>query len=270
MNPNYAFQTQGYEMPPSSVGGSQPSSLAPNTTNAFTGYGTPQFQNDAEKDTVGDGGSTTYGGVPNFDQGYLNALDNANYTAGQPYYTRLANYDAANFNTSNNEITANYNNTVAADQNDLAKNIRALDNNEGQNGTWAGNERNLRMNELVQPTNTNLQGAYNTAQANLYNNRVSQAYNYGDSAVSGANNTPINEYAYNPSNNGYSTTTSGGEYNPFGSGFGQGTVAYNRENSINTGNITGVGNAVGSSAQSSKYIYNPYSYPSQQPTTATQ
>ena len=273
MNPNYDYFTKNM---PSSVttGGSQqgysPSANNTQSGNTLTGYGSDLFPNDPQNtgSPMSTGQPGTYGGQTDTTQGDLNADAQYNYDANQPYYTALGNYDTANFQNTNDTTQANYQNTIAGLQNNLGIDTRALDNTEGENGTWSGTGRAQRRSDLQTKYNTDFAGAYNSAQSDLYKNRLAQAYTYGNAGVPDSSNTPISQYSTNLSDYGNTqgTTTAGtginngGQYNPFSS-FGAGRQVYDRQALARTTAVGDYNNAVNATGLSSKYTYgNPYGY----------
>lgn len=296
MNPNYAFQIQGFDAP-SFTGGNQPgySPSNPNSSlqtaglddanstqsgNTLTGYGSSLFPNSSSNDptAMASGVPNTYGGQSDTTQGDLNADAQYNYDANQPYYSALGAYDTGNFQNTNRTQLAQYGNTIAGLQNNLGIDARALDNSEGENGTWSGTGRAQRRTDLQNKYNTAFTGAYNSAQDNLYKNRLSQAYTYGNQGVQSSDNTPISSYSTDLSGYGNNMGTSNantgaygtnGVYNPFAS-FGLGRQAYDRQAQARITAVGDYNNAVNATGLSSKYTYgNPYGYYQQIPTTTT-
>lgn len=133
----------------------------------------------------------------------------------QPYYNDLSNYDNSMSNSYLSTAMRNYQNSVGQSNEQARIDLADLDDEEGRKGTWASSGRQERRKNLQNKYNFNNENIFNSTQDNLYQNRLKQAYQYGDSAVT--NNSPIYKNNVNMTDTGatFNNVESGAQFNPF-------------------------------------------------------
>lgn len=132
----------------------------------------------------------------------------------EPFYKAQQAYETGDANSQIDSVTNNYNNQIQQYKQNAVDDANEQDTTEGIKGTWASSARKSRMNSLQQKYNSQFSSLYNTAKSNLSKLRSGLGYDYGDAAVT--NNAPVSQISANLFNKNFTTSSTGGQYNPFG------------------------------------------------------
>jgi len=188
----------------------------PTTTPPTTPTPTPTPTTPAPEPKVIPEGAYNLGNGDYLTKEEFEALDKKYYDEQTPFYEAQRKFDVSNYDTNEQSLLSNYDLTKRDYEARAMEDFDALNDNEGQKGTWASSERIKRRTNLQDKYNRSYESLYNTNYDNLYKNRLERAYNYGDSDV-GAN-TPLQKYTntFGDTNITTSTNGSGATYNPFG------------------------------------------------------
>lgn len=134
----------------------------------------------------------------------------------KPFYDEEARYDLGQYKHAQSGLTEEANATNKHYMNQLNSELYDLNDQEGQKGTYASTGRGIRAKTLEDKYN-NMFGVNQRHNArSLLENKIKQAYQYGDAALPDANSTLGGFQAdlskYTPQMN---STAPQGKYNPF-------------------------------------------------------
>lgn len=167
--------------------------------------------------------SNNQGPIRGFNQNIYNAFLKEGQSQGQPYYNQLQQRESAGLANEINTRNQGYDIASNELQNQLGVDTRALNNQEGEKGTWGSSARNIRLGSLGTTYGNKFNELYNTTQgantASLIGGEYAMGGNLSNLPQSNINRYNVSLSGSQPGAGAMGATasgSSGAKYNPFG------------------------------------------------------